>query len=107
MNKNYKNYIWIACGFIVMLFLVNQWLMKQLEVVEEQTFKEPEVIAPAVIEPPVDTRVGIPIIDPDNDPLAPVKKLRQPVEINTQPASAQTDEKKVYEFPLESPILVQ
>ena len=109
MSRNIsKKYIWMICVLVAFLFVVNQWLMKQLKDVEEKTLKEPEVVAPAVIEPPVDTRMGIPKIDPNNDPLAPVVKQKKPVvSSSAEPVAAQTEEKKVYEFPLSSPILAQ
>lgn len=109
MSVNKQPYISLLIVVVVVggLIILNKWLVHQMD--EIQSEPTTTVQALPTIEVKDSKRYGKPVIDPYNDPLAPMVKQVQKEEA-PKPApvvSSPLDEKKTYEAAEPSPILVQ
>ncbi len=108
-DKKVQLWLVIGVGVCVLFYAVNHWLLKQLEDVREQMTEEiPDKGQKPVPQKEEDPRRGIPVIDPHNDPLAPVHKKVNPFKaVQQEQLKKETVSGKIYEFPIENVILPQ
>ena len=106
-NKNGRSYkiLFIIGCIIIFLLVVNRWLANQLHDIESKTAEDKKM---QTLATSAEQRIGIPVIDPQNDPLAPVVKIVEPVKKPQEiPPAGQSSAEKVQEPPQTSTILVQ
>lgn len=101
MDKSKLKILCVMIGIFLILLGLNRWLTGQLKSIKKESQAEQK--AHATITQQGD-RMGIVVIDPKNDPLAPMVKKTEPVKTKS---SATVNTEKVYETPSKNPILVQ
>ena len=109
MNAKKRPFILVMIAFFIMISFVvfDRWLIKQIDQIQEEPSTAEKVESVIVLSEEAN-RYGKPVIDPDNDPLAPMVKNASPGDERIQPASTSSDNEKIYEFPQSSsPILIQ
>jgi hypothetical protein len=103
-NKRYYAVAIIGVFMIAGLISFNRWLINQMDQIQDVTMKKAR--APSVIPTEDTRRYGKPMIDPLNDPLAPVIKISS--ETKKKRTASVSENKKIYEMPQSSsPILAQ
>lgn len=93
-------------GLVMGMMMFNKWLIKEIEIIEEESIRSrPSTVAPKVIKSkPIEPRMAD--IDPDNDPLAPMKK-KEPEVIDVLEKAPAKKAPKVYEIPADTDIMIQ
>lgn len=106
VDKRLKILIVAFAGIAAALFIVNRWIGREMARITQMT--PPEKHAPLVAMQIEETARPRPVvIDPLNDPLAPIAP-RAPKKSSTKVSSPRpTEPQRVYEPSLETHILVQ
>ena len=101
LNKKFLGIGFIFLLLVALLFAGNMWISQQI-----QSFKEtpltPENIKETTTAQTIQPTGNIPVIDPVNDPLAPMPK---PAPMPSRPKTAHPE--PIHELPSDSEILTQ
>ena len=100
-EKSLKGLFMVVLVFIL-FFGVNHWLIERINRATQETIQE-QPASKRTVASTERVRFGIPIIDPENDPLAPVNKRK----VADTPPVNPSEPKKVYEFSQDSDVLLQ
>ncbi len=108
---NTKNYFLL--GVVIVMFALvygmNHWLNQQIDAAKDQSTNDNSASpSGAVAQSTPESTPGIPVIDPANDPLAPVTQQPKTVKVSTDTEGAkEKSAATVYEFPERNEILPQ
>lgn len=105
LRRKYTASIFLFLLAVFSIVAVNQWVARQ---VKHLTTPPPAQIQPRAAQLPAEAETAVrrrPVIDPHNDPLAPVSAKVSSA--SSSPPPRKMKPKKVYEGRVEEPILVQ